>query len=79
MNVIWGDETLINTDKWDGYTVARERILKALSLRPLANPVILTGDTHASWVADIKTDYGDPGSPTVATEFIGTSRSSGGD
>ena len=41
--------------------------------------MIVTGDIHTSWIADVKEDFGDPDSRTVAAEFVGTSISSGGD
>jgi alkaline phosphatase D len=34
---------------------------------------------HSSWVTDLKADFRDPSSETVATEFVGTSISSGCD
>jgi len=40
---------------------------------------VLTGDIHSNWVNDLKADFRDPRSATVATEFAGTSISSGGD
>ena len=43
------------------------------------NPVVVTGDRHATWVCDLKTDFADPASPTVGAELTGTSISSGGD
>jgi alkaline phosphatase D len=64
-------------DKWDGYVAARERLLRQLA--GASNPIVLTGDIHSSWVADLATRPEDPTSPIVATEFIGTSMSSGGD
>ena len=65
-------------DKWDGYVAARERLLR--SFREMAShPVVVTGDVHSSWVADLKADFADASSPTLATEFTGTSMSSGGD
>ena len=44
-----------------------------------SNPIVLTGDIHSNWVADLKADFGDERSPTVAAEFVGTSLSSSGD
>jgi len=35
--------------------------------------VVLGGDVHSFWVTDLKPDFGDPRSPVVATEFVGTS------
>jgi alkaline phosphatase D len=43
------------------------------------NPVVITGDWHSTFVNDIKRDFSDPGSATVATEFVGTSISSNDD
>jgi len=67
----------INRDQWDGYVPARQRILRALGEGGPSNPVVLTGDWHSSWVNDLKRDFDDPASETVATEFVGTSISSG--
>jgi alkaline phosphatase D len=41
--------------------------------------VVLTGDWHSTFVNDIHTDFDKPGSPTIATEFVGTSISTNGD
>ncbi len=61
------------TDGWDGYPAARARLLNDVArLRP-SNPLVISGDVHCNWVADLKTDFDDPRSPVVATEFCGTS------
>ncbi|MEO0759650.1 MAG: alkaline phosphatase [Cyanobacteria bacterium J06648_16] len=62
-----------NPDQWDGYVAQRDRIIDFLAARKPANPIVITGDIHSSWVHDIKTNFDDPSSETVATEFIGTS------
>jgi alkaline phosphatase D len=67
---------LFNLDQWDGYVAARQRLLEFLHKRQPSNPVVITGDVHSSWVHDLKTDFSNPNSPTVATEFVGTSISS---
>jgi alkaline phosphatase D len=41
-----------NLDAWDGYPHARER-LYALLRRTGANPVVLSGDSHAAWANDL--------------------------
>ena len=74
-----GPDEGFNLDVWSGYDVARRRLMEFLATRRPSNPVVLTGDLHTNWVNDLKVDYGDPGAPTVATEFVGTSISSGGD
>ncbi|MEJ7616580.1 MAG: alkaline phosphatase D family protein [Pyrinomonadaceae bacterium] len=66
-------------DNWNGYVAARARLLNFIQQRRPSNPVVLTGDIHSSWVCDVKADFDAAKSPTIATEFVGTSISSGGD
>ncbi len=61
------------TDGWDGYPAARRRLLEALARKKAANPLVIGGDVHSFWVTDLKPDFDDARSPTVATEFVGTS------
>ncbi|MDJ0658429.1 MAG: alkaline phosphatase D family protein [Crocosphaera sp.] len=67
---------IYNMDQWDGYVECRHRLLKFLYDNQISNPVVITGDIHSSWVNDLKLDFDDPKSPTVATEFVGTAISS---
>ncbi|MCH9052666.1 MAG: alkaline phosphatase D family protein [Proteobacteria bacterium] len=73
------DETRFNMDKWDGYLVARKRVLDFLANRRPSNPIVVTGDVHANWVGDLLADFDNPDSAIVGSEFVGTSMSSGGD
>ena len=66
-------------DPWSGYPAARDRLLAWMAGRQDKNIVVLTGDIHSSFVMDVTRDAMQPESPTIATEFIGTSISSGGD
>jgi alkaline phosphatase D len=43
------------------------------------NGVVLTGDVHSHWAAEVHERFDDPSSPAVATELVTTSISSGGD
>jgi alkaline phosphatase D len=72
-----GPEEAFNVDAWDGYVAPRDRILNFLQNRRPSNPVVISGDTHSSWVNDIKANFNNPNSTTVATEFVGTSITSG--
>lgn len=56
--------------------MARQRLLDLFGSGRIANPMVITGDLHDSWVADLKADFDDPASAVVATELIGTSISS---
>jgi alkaline phosphatase D len=64
------------TDGWDGYAPARNRLLGVVAQRKVPGVVVFGGDVHAHYVADLKSDYDDPRSAVVATEFCGTSISS---
>lgn len=63
-------------DGWDGYPAARRRLLDGLVQHKVANPVVISGDVHTFYAADIKADFFKEASadnPVVATEFCGTS------
>ncbi|MFD2367152.1 alkaline phosphatase D family protein [Pseudoduganella sp. GCM10020061] len=65
-------------DGWDGYSAARTRLLE--SLRGVSNPVVLGGDVHTFYANELRPDFVRPVSranPVVATEFVGTSVTSG--
>ena len=64
------------TDGWDGYAPARNRLLGTVAERRVPGVVVLGGDVHANYVADLRADFDDEKSPVVATEFCGTSISS---
>jgi len=66
------------TDGWDGYPAARRRLLESLAASHAANPVVIGGDVHMHWVADLKPDFDDPKSPVVASEICGSSITSQG-
>lgn len=64
------------TDGWDGYGPARKRLLGTIAAKKVPGVVVLGGDVHSHYVADLKVDFDATRSPTVATEFCGTSISS---
>ncbi|MEO0974860.1 MAG: alkaline phosphatase D family protein, partial [Pseudomonadota bacterium] len=66
-----------NPDAWDGYQVMRQRLQNFLASEQPSNPIVLSGDIHSAWAADIKADFADPNSATVATEFVCTGITSG--
>lgn len=88
-----GGGVFINSDQWDGYQPARDRvydILKGGNGQPAVdNVVVLTGDIHSSWAADLTQDPNNPnpaaggydpasGEGSRAVEFVGCSVSSPG-
>ena len=74
-----GQDRRYAMDQWGGYNAERTRLLEFFGARRTSNPVVLTGDSHSNWVNDLKINATDPKSPVVATEFVGTSITSGGD
>jgi len=74
-----GDAVAYSMDQWAGYEVGRKRLIQFLGEHNISNPVVLTGDIHTNWVNDLRVDFDDEKSPTIATEFVGTSIASGGD
>lgn len=66
-------KSFFNLDAWDGYVAARDRILRFLEHRKPSNPVVISGDTHSSWVSNLLSDFNNPESAVVGTEFVGTS------
>ena len=84
----------LNVDQWDGYDPRRDRIFEALTGTaqhdPVDNVVVLTGDIHCSWAADLTPDpnkllgprFGGynalTGEGSRAVEFVCTSVTSAG-
>ncbi|GGC80157.1 alkaline phosphatase D family protein [Undibacterium terreum] len=64
------------TDGWDGYPVARQRLFDDLQKHKPSNPVVISGDVHTFYAANLKRDFYNKASsanPILATEFCGTS------
>lgn len=66
------------TDDWNGFPSARQRLINTISRSKVPNPVFVTGDIHSFWINDVKEDFAQDQSKTVATELVGTSISSAG-
>jgi alkaline phosphatase D len=88
-----GGGVFVNSDQWDGYQPARDRVYAVLkgdaANPPVDNVVVLTGDIHSSWAADLTQDPNNPdvagggydaasGQGSRAVEFVCTSISSPG-
>lgn len=67
-------------DGWDGYPDARERLFRDIRTHKASNPVVLSGDVHTFYAAELRQDFNRPvtaDNPVIATEFCGTSITSG--
>jgi alkaline phosphatase D len=88
-----GGGVFVNSDQWDGYQPARDRIydiFKGTATQPpVNNCVVLTGDIHSSWANDLTQDPNNPvvaaggydpatGEGSRAVEFVATSITSPG-
>jgi alkaline phosphatase D len=74
-----GSGDAFNDDAWDAYTAERDALIHHLQAAAVSNPVILSGDWHTNFLCDVKADFADPGSATVAMEVVATSISTDGD
>jgi alkaline phosphatase D len=45
--------SVLNSDAWDGYQPARERIVSHIKSNGIDNLVVITGDIHTSWALDL--------------------------
>ena len=83
-----GGGRFVNPDQWDGYQPARDRVYEILkgnaSAPAVGNVVLLSGDAHSSWAADLNQDPNnadpasggydpDTGAGSRAVEFVATS------
>jgi len=68
-----------NADSWAGYRTPRARLLTHLRDRQVSNPVVLTGDEHVNYAGELHLDGRNPEGRPIATEFVATSVTSGGD
>jgi alkaline phosphatase D len=66
-------------EKWDGFPFDRAQVLDFIAAQRLYNTIVITGDVHQNFVRNVPPDYINLDAEPVATEFIGTSISSGGD
>ena len=88
-----GGSLFVNPDQWDGYPPARDRLFDvfagAMAPPPVDNVVVLTGDIHSAWAADLTRDPNNPdpaaggydpatGAGSLAVEFVTTSITSPG-
>jgi alkaline phosphatase D len=73
-----GEARGYNLDSWAGYDVPRDRLLRQVRDRRVDNLVVLTGDEHQNFAGELHLDGADPAARPIATEFVVTSISSGG-
>ncbi|WP_298743045.1 alkaline phosphatase D family protein [uncultured Brevundimonas sp.] len=74
-----GPEPGYNLDSWAGYSIPRRRLLQRLKDRRIGDTVVLTGDEHQNYAGELHLDGRNPEGSPIATEFVTTSISSGGD
>ncbi|KAK4703749.1 alkaline phosphatase D, partial [Phenoliferia sp. Uapishka_3] len=80
-SIVTNGATEFNMDAWEGYRYQRDLILQHIENNKINNTVILSGDSHASWVSDLKrensTTYNaTTGSGALGVEFAGSAVSS---
>jgi len=73
-----GEAVGYNLDSWAGYNVPRGRLLRHIRDRRIENTIVLTGDEHQHYAGELHLDGRAPEGLPIATEFVATSISSGG-
>ncbi|NNE73126.1 MAG: alkaline phosphatase [Acidimicrobiales bacterium] len=68
-----GDPGFFNLDQWDGYPVARQRLLDDLAAHAAGQTVVLSGDLHVAQAGSVRADPRDPESTYLGAEFTATS------
>ena len=73
-----GDTAAYSMDQWPGYAAERQKLLEHIRDHKVSNTVVLTGDIHSNWANELRIDDRKDDRPTLATEFVTTSLTSGG-
>jgi len=74
-----GDGEGRNLDSWGGYETPRDRVLAQVKELGKDSVIVLTGDEHQNYAGELHLDGQRPGAKPIATEFVSTSITSGGD
>jgi alkaline phosphatase D len=74
-----GNLTLVNSDQWDGYQADQAELIGHAAAQPAdrGDLVVLTGDIHSSWAADLPSTRG-PDYRSAGVEFVCPSVTSDG-
>ncbi|QIW96740.1 hypothetical protein AMS68_002258 [Peltaster fructicola] len=80
-SVVYGNVNPLDYDAWDGYQSNRNRTLKHLYDNEIDNNIVMAGDSHVNWAADLvwldNEDYDSKtGEGAVGAEFAVTAVSS---
>jgi alkaline phosphatase D len=80
-SLAYGNVDPLDYDAWDGYQSNRNRTLDVLYSNDIGNNIMLSGDSHASWVTDLvwldHEKYNQTtGSGSIGVEFGGSAVSS---
>ena len=67
-------------DDWNGYNAERQALIELIASRPVRDVVVITGDYHESFAADIPRTIGtyQLDANSIAVEFVGPSTTSPG-
>lgn len=80
-SVVYGNVNPLDYDAWDGYQSNRNRTLNYLTQHNIGNNIVISGDSHASWVSDLvwldHANYSSQtGAGSLGVEFAGSAVSS---
>ena len=73
-----GTNGATSMDAWDGYVANRDRVQQGWVARGVHSPVVLSGDVHRAYAANVMLNY-DTQDQVIGTELVTSSVSSDGD
>ncbi|KAL2356927.1 phosphodiesterase/alkaline phosphatase D precursor [Cryomyces antarcticus] len=76
-SVVYGNVNPLDYDAWDGYQANRNRTFAHLQDNNIGNNIVISGDSHASWVSDLvwlgDSPYDEAsGNGSIGVEFAGS-------
>lgn len=80
-SLAYGNVDPLDYDAWDGYQANRNRTFNYLQSNNIGNNIVMSGDSHASWVSDLvwldHANYSNAtGAGSLGVEFAGSAVSS---
>ena len=80
-SIVYGLDNPLDYDAWDGYQANRNRTFQHLYENKIGNNIVISGDSHLSWVSDLiwlddETYDPNTGVGAIGVEFAGSAVSS---
>ncbi|MEV5413673.1 alkaline phosphatase D family protein [Thermopolyspora sp. NPDC052614] len=68
-----GSPPTLSSDAWDAFPAQRGRILDAAREAGTPNLIVISGDVHNHWAAEVLADFDKPDAPSLGVELVSSS------